>query len=194
MTRTIFWSVIIILLSSSTGAASDIRRVVTGLDANSKAIVLFDSRLPLTPARYGIAGLNLWITDSYPAGFSFKDDPATKPIGISPPDNGTKFRVVEFPPLDPATEAKMEPNFLQKAVGGRGPNRGLPVTHPLMHRTRSVDYAVVLSGEIDMMLDDSVVHLKPGDVVIQQATNHAWINRGTQPCRILFVLMDAKQP
>ena len=88
----------------------------------------------------------------------------------------------------------MEPDFLQKSVGDRAPMRGVPVTHPLMHRTRSVDYAVILSGEIDMTLDDAVVHLRPGDVVVQQATNHAWINRGTQPCRILFVLMDAKQP
>jgi mannose-6-phosphate isomerase-like protein (cupin superfamily) len=174
--------------------ASDIRRVVTGLDENNKAVVLFDSRLPLAPAPYGIRALNLWLTESYPAGFSFKDDPATKPIGISPPDNGTKFRVVEFPPLDAATEAKMEPEFLQKSVGERAPRRGLAVTHPLMHRTRSVDYAVILSGEIEMKLDDSVVHLKPGDVVVQQATNHAWVNRGTQPCRILFVLMDAKEP
>jgi mannose-6-phosphate isomerase-like protein (cupin superfamily) len=102
--------------------------------------------------------------------------------------------VVECPPLDSATEAKMEPNFLMKSVGERAPARGLPVKHPLMHRTRSLDYAVVLSGEIDMMLDDSLVHLKPGDVVVQQATNHGWINRGTQPCRILFVLMDSKQP
>jgi len=192
--RRVFWSIVIVVLSFSTAAASDIRRVVTGLDATNKAVVLFDSRLALAPGPYGITALNLWLTDSYPAGVSFKDDPAMKPIGISPPDNGTKFRVVEFPPLDSATEAKMEPSFLQKAVGERAPNKGLPVTHPLMHRTRSVDYAVVLSGEIDMTLDDSVVHLKPGDVIIQQATNHAWINRGTQPCRILFVLMDAKQP
>ena len=192
--RTFVFAIVIVLLFSSIGAASDIRRVVTGLDASNKAVVMFDSRLPLSPLPYGIQGLNLWITDSYPAGFSFKDDPATKPIGISPPDNGTKFRVVEFPPLDSATEAKIEPNFLQKSVGERAPTRGVPVTHPLMHRTRTVDYAVILSGEIDMMLDDSVVHLKPGDVVVQQATNHAWINRGTQPCRILFVLIDAKQP
>src|SRR5262245_7392677 len=194
MMRNTFWAIVIILLSSSTGAASDIRRVVTGLDANDQVLLLSDSRLPLGPAPYGIKGLNLWITDSYPAGFSFTDDPATKPIGISPPDNGTKFRVVEFPPLDAATEAKMEPDFLQKAVGARAPSRGLPVTHPLMHRTRSVDYAVILSGEIDMVLDDSVTRLKPGDVVVQQATNHAWVNRGTVPCRILFVLMDAKEP
>jgi uncharacterized cupin superfamily protein len=79
-------------------------------------------------------------------------------------------------------------------IGERAPARGLPVRHPLMHRTRTVDYAVVLSGEIDMMLDDSVMHMKAGDVVVQQATNHAWINRGTEPCRILFVLMDANSP
>src|SRR5215813_14315948 len=174
--------------------ASDIRRVVTGLDANNKAIVLFDSRVPLTTGPYGIASLNLWITDSYPAGFSFKDDPSTRPIGISPPDNGTKFRLVEFPPLDSATEAKLDPELLMKAVGDHAPKRGIPVKHPFMHRTRTVDYAVVLSGEIDMMLDDTSVHLKAGDTVVQQATNHAWINRGKEPCRILFVLMDSQQP
>jgi mannose-6-phosphate isomerase-like protein (cupin superfamily) len=106
---------------------------------------------------------------------------------LSPPDNGTAIRVVEFPPLDPAAEAKMDPDFMMKVVGDHAPARGLPVKHPLMHRTRTVDYAVILTGQIDMMLDDTVVHVKAGDVVIQQATNHAWINRGTQPCRILTI-------
>jgi len=63
-----------------------------------------------------------------------------------------------------------------------------------MHRTRTIDYAIVLSGEIDMLLDDSEVHLKAGDVLIQQATNHAWVNRGKEPCRICFVLIDAEEP
>jgi hypothetical protein len=187
-------SLLSFILICSPAAASDIRRVVTGLDADNKAVALFDSSLSLNSGPYGISSVNLWITDSYPPALSFKDDPATKPIGISPPDNGTKFRVVEFPPLDAATEAKMEPNFLMQSVGDRAPTRGKPVKHPLMHRTRSLDYAAILSGEIDMMLDDSVVHLKPGDVVVQQATNHGWINHGTQPCRILFVLMDSQQP
>jgi mannose-6-phosphate isomerase-like protein (cupin superfamily) len=194
MVRRALWSIIAVLIACSPGAASEIRRVVTGLDANDKAIALFDSQVPLSPGPYGIASVNLWLTESYPPGLAFTADPATKPIGISPPDNGTKFRVVEFPPLDAAAEAKMEPGFLMKAVGDRAPRRGVAVKHPLMHRTRSLDYAVVLSGEIDMMLDDSSVHLKPGDVVVQQATNHAWVNRGSQPCRILFVLMDSKQP
>ena len=189
-----FWSIVAMVLACSAASASDIRRVVTGLDTDDKASTLFDSRLTLKPGPYGIAAVNLWITDSYPPTLTFKDDPATKPIGISPPDNGTKLRVVEFAPLDPAAEAKMESNFLMKSVGDRAPARGLPVKHPLMHRTRSLGYAVVLSGEIDMMLDASLVHLNPGDVVVQQATNHGWINHGTQPCRILFVLMDSKEP
>jgi mannose-6-phosphate isomerase-like protein (cupin superfamily) len=182
------------LLAGSTADASDIRRVVTGLDANNKSVVMFDSRMALQTGPYGLNATNLWVTNSYPLGFSFKDDTAATPVGVSPLDNGTKFRVVEFPPLDAASEARMEPGFLMKAVGAVAPARGLPVTHPLMHRTRSVDYAVVLSGEIDMMLDDTVVHLKPGDTIVQQATNHAWVNHGTETCRILFVLMDSRPP
>jgi mannose-6-phosphate isomerase-like protein (cupin superfamily) len=183
-----------VMLTVAAAQAADIRRVVTGLDANDKSVVMFDSRVPLQAGPLGLHATNLWVTNTYPLGFSFKQDTAATPVGISPLDNGTKFRVVEFPPLDPATEAKMEPGALMKAVGSAAPARGRPVTHPLMHRTRSVDYAVVLSGEIDMLLDDSVVHLKPGDTVVQQATNHAWVNHGTETCRILFVLMDAKQP
>jgi hypothetical protein len=184
-----------ILLAGSTAAASDIRRVVVGLDANNKSVVMFDGQMPLKSGEYGLNSTNLWVTNSYPLGFSFKDDTAAFPVGVSPLDNGTKFRVVEFPPLDAATEAKMPPGFLMKAVGPVAPARGVAVTHPLMHRTRSVDYAVVMSGEIDMMLDDGVmVHLKPGDTIVQQATNHAWVNHGTEICRILFVLMDSKQP
>jgi mannose-6-phosphate isomerase-like protein (cupin superfamily) len=182
-----------VLVSAGSGVAqqprpSEIRRVVTALDASGKAVVLFDSRVALASGR-----ANLWITDSFPPGFSSQNDLATKPIGrTSPPENGTVFRVIEFLPVDPAAEAKLEPNLVQKTVD-RAPKKGLPMTHPLMHRTRTVDYAVILSGEIDMKLDDSVVHLKPGDVVIQQATNHAWINHGTQPCRILAVLIDAQE-
>jgi mannose-6-phosphate isomerase-like protein (cupin superfamily) len=192
MIRNAFWSIAAILLACSTAVAADIRRVVTGLDDNNHAVVLYDSRVPLTSAPFGIAATNFWITDSYPPSLS-KEDTANRPIGVSPPDNGTKFRVVEFSPLDPATEAKMPPEMIMKGVN-HPPAKGLPVTHPMMHRTRSLDYAVILSGEIDMMLDDATVHLKQGDVVVQQATNHGWVNHGTQPCRILFVLMDSKEP
>src|SRR5580704_17503660 len=141
------------ILAGSAAEASDIRRVVTGLDANNKAVVMFDSRMPLQTGPYGLNSTNLWVTNTYPLGFSFKEDTSAIPVGVSPLDNATKFRVVGFPPLDPATEANMAPGFLMKTVGAAAPARGVPVTHPLMHRTSSVDYAVVLSGEIDMMLD-----------------------------------------
>ena len=182
------------LLAAGSATASDIRRVVTGIDANNKAVVLYDGHLQLASPPSRPPSVNLWRTDTSPANFSFTEDVALKPIGLSPPDNGTVVRVVEFPPLTPEIEAKMEPNLLMKVVGDHAPARGLAVKHPLMHRTRTVDYAVVLSGEIDMMLDDTTTHVKAGDVIVQQATNHAWINRGKEPCRILFVLMDSKQP
>jgi hypothetical protein len=92
MLRKTFCSILTIVLTCSAASASDIRRVVTGLDADNDASALFDSRLTLKPGPYGIASVNLWITDSYPPTLTFRDDPATKPIGISPPDNGTKLR------------------------------------------------------------------------------------------------------
>jgi hypothetical protein len=99
------------LLVCSAANASDIRRVVTGLDADNKAVVMFDSRMPLQTGPYGLNATNLWVTDTYPLGFSFKDDTSAIPVGVSPLDNGTKFRVVEFPPLDAASEAKIPPGF-----------------------------------------------------------------------------------
>ncbi len=193
MIRRIVWSLTAILVMCSVSSASDIHRVVTGLDANNKSIALFDSRVTLDVGKSGNPGAVLWITDSYPLGFS-QDDTAKRPIGIAPPANGTVIRVVEFPPVDDTALAKMDPNFMMKVVGDNAPARGAPVTNPLMHRTRTVDYAIIMSGEIDMMLDDKTVHVKAGDIVVQQATNHAWLNHGKEPCRVVFVLMDSKQP
>jgi mannose-6-phosphate isomerase-like protein (cupin superfamily) len=187
-------SLIAVLASVATASqASDIHRVVTTLDANNKSTTLADSQVPLNVSPSGNAGAVLWLTTSSPAGLSFNED-AVRPIGLNPPDNGTVIRVVEIPPLKPGDEAKMAPDLMMKIVGDHAPPRGVPVSHPLMHRTRTVDYAIIMSGEIDMMLDDKVVHVKAGDVVVQQATNHAWLNHGTEPCRIIFVLMDSKQP
>jgi uncharacterized cupin superfamily protein len=85
-------------------------------------------------------------------------------------------------------------NHMMKIVGAEAPKRGLPPRHPMMHRTRSLDYALIMSGEIDMLLDEGEVHLKAGDVIVQQATNHAWVNRSGKPCRVAFILMDSQEP
>jgi mannose-6-phosphate isomerase-like protein (cupin superfamily) len=194
MFRKAFCSIAVTLSICSVANASDIHRVVTGLDANNKSTALFDSTLTLNAGASGIPSVNLWMTDSAPPGFSFTYDAALRKIGLNPPDNGTAIRVVDFPPINDAAIAKMDPNFMMKVVGDHAPARGVPVSNPMMHRTRTVDYAIIMSGEIDMMLDDKTVHVKAGDVVVQQATNHAWLNHGNEPCRVIFVLMDSKQP
>src|SRR5205823_2011488 len=112
MIRKMSCSIVVLTLACSAASAADVRRVVTGIDANNKAVVQFDSRLTLNPGKSGNPAANLWITDASPPAFSFKDDSAARPIGLSPPDNGTVIRVVEFPPLDPAAEAKMDPDFM----------------------------------------------------------------------------------
>jgi mannose-6-phosphate isomerase-like protein (cupin superfamily) len=192
MKQQIVAATLAVSLGSSDATAQEMRRVVTGLDDRNHAVVLFDSQMPLKAVAPGIIATNFWISETYPPSLT-KEDPSGRPIGTAPPDNGTKFRVVEFAPLDAATEARLPPEMLQRGIVN-APAKGIPVKHPLMHRTRSLDYAVILSGEIDMMLDDGSVHLRQGDVIVQQATNHAWVNRGTRPCRILFVLMDSKEP
>jgi mannose-6-phosphate isomerase-like protein (cupin superfamily) len=102
--------------------------------------------------------------------------------------------VADSPPARDALD-HMGKSTMQDVVGAAGtPAKGIAPRHPLMHRTRTLDYAIIMSGEIDMLVDEGEVHLKAGDVVVQQATNHAWVNRGTQPCRIAFILLDGQEP
>jgi len=173
---------------------SAIRRVVTKLDASGKAVVMFDDRVPMAMPRPPNAAANLWVTAESLPGFSWDEDRAKTKIGLVPPKSGSVFRIVEFGP-EPESVARMPLDTMMKVVGaGNVPAKGLPPRHPMMHRTRTLDYAIILSGEIDMLLDDTEVHLKAGDVVVQQATNHAWVNRGNAPCRVAFILMYSKEP
>jgi naringenin degradation protein FdeH len=168
------------------------RRVVTGHDAAGKPVVLFDGAAPNVKLRKatGLTSTLLWVTDESPADNSGSKDGADRDIGVAPPPRGSIFRVVDFPPAADAgavdNAAMLEEMGL--AGGGKAPR------HATMHRTASVDYAVVISGEIDMLLDDSEVHLRAGDVLVQRGTNHAWVNRGKESCRVAFVLVDAKEP
>lgn len=173
---------------------SEIRRVVTAHDAAGKAVVLYDGPTPAKRLRSTTGTLvrQMWITAADSPAFEANADRALRQTGIAPPHGGTAFRIVDFAPV--VDEARLEPEALVREMRQEhAPSKGFPPRHPFMHRTRSVDYAVVLSGEIDMLLDDSEVHLKAGDVVVQQGTNHAWVNRGSTPCRIAFVLIDTAE-
>jgi quercetin dioxygenase-like cupin family protein len=169
-----------------------VRRVVTGHDAQGKAIVIIDSDARNQRMRQtGLVSTLLWVTDETPADISGSADRAAREIGVPPPPNGSILRVVDFPP-ESAGGAVADNAAILREMGVTGSNA--PVRHAHMHRTRSVDYAIVLSGEIDMLLDDSEVHLKAGDILVQQGTNHAWVNNGSTVCRIAFVLIDGKEP
>ena len=175
--------------------SSEVRRVVTTVDKNDKAVVLIDGVTPHKKVRptTKTASHLMWVTDQAPADLSGTKDRAAIDIGINPPRGGSVFRVVDFPPETEETR-KLDPHTMHASLGDGVPKRGKPPRHPAMHATRTIDYAIVLAGEIDMLLDDSEIHLKAGDVLIQQATNHAWVNRGTEPCRIAFILIDSKEP
>ena len=164
------------------------RRVVTG-HRGGRGSVLFDGPAPNRKLRQasGVVSTLLWVTDESPADISGSADRAEREIGVPPPPRGSLFRMVEFPPGGKA----MSREAVLKEMGLAGQSAS---AHPGMHKTRSVDYAVVIEGEIDMVLDEGEVHLAAGDVLVQQGTNHAWVNRGERPCRIAFVLLDAAEP
>ncbi|MGZ5864302.1 MAG: cupin domain-containing protein [Xanthobacteraceae bacterium] len=141
-----------------------VRRVVTGHDKNGKAMVKIDEVISNVPeGRTGAFPKVIWSTEGFPASNDGDADESTRNVSTSH-DNGTVFRVVSFS----------------------------PGVAPRNHRTDSIDYGVVISGEIDMDLDGTVVHLRAGDVIVQRGTIHNWINKGTVPCVIAFTLIGAK--
>lgn len=176
-----------------------IRRVVTGHDGDGKAVVLSDAyatAVKTVPQWPGLISTDLWKTNAMPVPLAKDEaDPTLAPRSLHPAPNGTTFRISVVPPesdsvrnLDPAAA-----QALFKGVGNaEASTHGRGGRHPLMHRTETLDYAVVLEGEITMLLDDSEINLKAGDVVIQRATNHAWSNRSGKPVRMLYVLIDGK--
>ena len=142
-----------------------LRRVVTGHDGKGRALVKIDEVAKnVISSRPGASSCVVWTTEGFPADNTGDADTSTRKVGTTLA-GGTVFRIVEFS----------------------------PGVAPRNHRTDSIDYAVVMSGEIDMELDDGVVaHLKAGDLLVQRGTIHNWVNKGKTPCQIAFVLVDAK--
>ena len=169
-----------------------VRRLVTGRDNNGDGVVLFDGPAPNARQRTsGVVSTMLWHSETTPAGFSVEDR-SLGDFAVAPPTGGAIFRVVDFPPE--AEVPKIENEAVLAEMGlDPAQNTGRENTHHSMHTTRSVDFAVVMSGEIDMILDSGEVHLEAGDTFVQQGTAHGYINRGSEPCRIAFVLIDAKE-
>lgn len=176
--------------------AKPVRRIIADHDENGKAIITMDGPAPQSVHREAanLFTTLVWMSDRTPADVDSKEDMGLRKVAVAPPDNGHVCRVVEFPPLKDGGKGVDNQAMLKEM--GIDPNQhgGKPPRNPFMHRTRSIDYAIVIEGEIDMLLDDTEVHLKQGDILVQKATNHAWVNNSGKTCRICFVLIDAKEP
>lgn len=174
-----------------------IHRVVTAHDAAGRAIVASDGPLPTIRTLESIPGMifhEVWETRATPAPVDNGPDPTGGPLQHQAPKDGTCMRFVDFPPdesyLDEA-EARMKGLFSEvNDVGALTVKPDSP--HPMMHRSEAIDYCIVIQGEMTLVLDDSEVLLKPGSVVIQRGTNHAWANRSGQPCRVLYIQISGR--
>jgi quercetin dioxygenase-like cupin family protein len=141
-----------------------VRRVVTGHDADAKSVILSDEPAPQFHDRQMFA--EIWNTAGAPASITADErhEPNDRALQLAPPANGTIIRTVDMPP------------------GHRS----------AMHRTQTIDYGIVLQGQVYLVLDDSETLLQPGDIVVQRGTNHAWDNRSDAPARMVFILIHAE--
>ncbi|HSF04703.1 MAG TPA: cupin domain-containing protein [Methylomirabilota bacterium] len=169
-----------------------IRRVVTGHNRKGKSIIVSDgpsTHVLAIPGRPDFGLTNLWVTDASPASNEGPADAAARPVVLEPPAGGSIFRVVEFPP-DKAGSFDRKAAFASMGADhAMDPDAS---RHPGMHKTSTVDYAIVLSGEIWALMDEGETLLKAGDCLVQRGTNHAWSNRSNQPCLVAFILLSAR--
>jgi mannose-6-phosphate isomerase-like protein (cupin superfamily) len=172
-----------------------IRRVVTGHNAAGKSIFCMDGPSPHVFSRGtgSVVVTDLWETQRTPADNCGNADSINRPFRLPPPPNGSVLRIIEYPPDRERVPALAQERDAPADGSGRHEalDRGNP-RHPGFHRTSSVDYAIVLSGEIVALMDEGEVVLKAGDVLIQRGTNHAWSNRTDEPARLAFVLIGAE--
>jgi hypothetical protein len=166
-----------------------LRRVVTGHDDQGRSIILMDSDAPnsrLLAAAGGLQRTEMWETTSAPADNSGSRDAAEAINHLHPAPAGTIFRFVEYPP-DSLRLKSLDPSAHFGHSADRSGKR-----HPGMHKTDTIDYAIVISGEIYAVMEEGEVLLRAGDSLIQRGTNHAWSNRTEQPCIVAFVMVSAK--
>jgi mannose-6-phosphate isomerase-like protein (cupin superfamily) len=176
------------------------RRIVTGHDAQGRAVVLEDApppRVARIGGEHGPLFFEVWNTRETPARIDRDSgEPPEEGVQLAPPKNGTRIRVLEVPPEDPSI-AKLTPeqaraHFAEVGAADAASHSGRGSKHAFMHRTETIDYGIVLAGEITLIMDEGETVVRAGDIVIQRGTNHGWANRGTVPCRIAFILIDGR--
>ncbi|MFN0121684.1 MAG: cupin domain-containing protein [Blastocatellia bacterium] len=176
---------------------SIIRRIVTGHNEQGAAVIAMDGAPPKVIELKAVPGTvfqEIWNTNAAPAPIDNGDDPTLRPLQLHPTPQGSIIRIVDIPPdsvQDNVSAADVAAGFAQIGAAGASTHKA-DARHKLMHRTETIDYGVLLAGEIWLVLDEGETKLSPGDVVIQRGTNHAWSNRTNEPARMLFILLDGK--
>lgn len=170
------------------------RRVVTGHDAAGKSIFVADAPTPHVFSRTKGSAIvhELWETTQTPADNRGNVDAIARGHRLQPPPNGSVFRIIEYPPDTERLAAIAREHALPDDTGRTAATDRNNPRHPGFHKTATVDYAIVLSGEIYAMMDEGEVLLQAGDVLVQRGTNHAWSNRTGEPAVLAFVLIDAE--
>ena len=169
------------------------RRIITGHNENGKSIITLDGP-PARSIGEDVGGLfELWNTDGNEVISSDVIDRADDEIILSPPSGGTKFRYFQINPLPEGVPEDMLQEIAADAFEkvGAAHHRVDTTKHPAMHKTETVDYIILLKGDVSLILDEEEVRLKPHDVVVQRKTNHAWVNHGTEPALLIAVLIDS---
>ena len=174
-----------------------VRRIVV-VDANEKSKALLDGPSPdvrTDPARPGFASTRIWVTDLTPCRLQNVRESLDAPHTLEPPAGGSVCRVVTFP-SDASWKGKVGAKEVQAhfaAMGSPGASTySATAPHPYMQKTRTLDFCLVIEGEITLVLDTTEVHLKAGDTVVPRGTNHAWSNRSGRPCTMAFSSHDGK--
>jgi mannose-6-phosphate isomerase-like protein (cupin superfamily) len=174
-----------------------VRRIVTGHDKSGQAIIQEDRAPPRVAhigGEHGPVFHEVWNTRETPARIDRAGgEPSEEGIKLAPPANGTRIRVLDIPPegdwLESMSAEQIKAHFAEVGAGDAAPGDG---RHALMHRTETVDYGIVLEGEIVLVMDLGETVVRAGDIVIQRGTNHGWANRSDRNCRIAFILIDGK--
>jgi len=170
-----------------------VRRVVTGHDEKGRSCFLMDGLAPNVKemaSMPGVALTDLWETTGSPASNEGSADAAARPVRLEPPNEGTLLRIVEFPP-DSQWRGRADAARAFDSIGaGHAPDRASD--DPMRHKTSTVDYIIVLKGEIYALMDEGETLLKAGDVLIQRGTNHSWSVRGDEPCVVAAILVNAR--
>lgn len=175
-----------------------VRRIVTGHDGDGKSIVIHDGPSPHileNPSQQGRGLTDLWRTDSTPADNNGNGDAADRLVTLAPPSQGSVFRYFQIRPT--AWDAAMTAEERAQRDAENFAKMGASAAHdhssaqPGMHKTDTVDYIILLSGRVSLVLDDGEVEMEPLDVVVQRGTNHAWVNHGEEPAVLAGILIDA---